>query len=215
MVNKPTVLPAQTSMCLSVYGPSMMCHGVMQRRNATLTDHKVGNSVCIRTYKCISWWWSSFVLAPPTVHRNLRINHQFCMDSVWGEWRNNVYHYVPFTWSLLWFQWGKASLCHQMLGFYSTDHFHGNGQAVYFCYAAKPANLKLATKTAKKRWILSFLAAKLPEKAWKSEILPRFQRWMKTTTILRVSFIILKIWKLLMQKLREAGPFSLRNRVSL
>ena len=43
-------------------------------------------------------------------------------------------------------------------------------QAVYFCYAAKPANLKLATKTAKKRWILSFLAAKLPEKAWKIEI---------------------------------------------
>ena len=37
---------------------------------------------------------------------------------------------------------------------------------------------------------------KLPEKANKIGILPRFQRWMKKTIILRARFsIILKIWK--------------------
>ena len=53
---------------------------------------------------------------------------------------------------------------------------------------------------------MSFFAAKLPEKAKKIEILPKFQRWMKKPNILQASFIILKIWKLLMQKLKQASP---------
>ena len=69
---------------------------------------------------------------------------------------------------------------------------HGNGPSrVFFstsdfCFGAKPANSNFATKTAKKKmWILSFLIAKLPEKAKKIEILLRFQRWMTKTNILR------------------------------
>ena len=40
-------------------------------------------------------------------------------------------------------------------------------EAVYFCFGAKPANSKFATRTAKKMWILSFFTAKLPQKAKK------------------------------------------------
>ena len=69
-------------------------------------------------------------------------------------------------------------------------------QPVYFCFRAKPAISKFATKTAKK--ILSFFTVKLPEEAKKIEIFPKFHRWMKETNILQASFIILKIWKLLM-----------------
>ena len=65
-------------------------------------------------------------------------------------------------------------------------------QPVYFCFGAKPANLQ--PKQRKLR-ILSFFTVKLPEEAKKIEI---FQRWMNKTNILRASFIILKIWKLLM-----------------
>ena len=46
---------------------------------------------------------------------------------------------------------------------------------------------------------MSFFTAKLPEKA-------KFQRWVKKTNILQASFIILKIWKLLMQRLKQASP---------
>ena len=53
---------------------------------------------------------------------------------------------------------------------------------------------------------MSFFLAKLPEKAKKIEILPRFQTWMKKTNIVLASFIILKIWKLLIQKLEQASP---------
>ena len=55
-------------------------------------------------------------------------------------------------------------------------------------------------------WILSFFTARLPQKAKKIEILPRFERWMKKMNILRASFIILKIWELLMQKLKQESP---------
>ena len=43
MVTKPTVLPAQTSMCESVrlWSVNDMCHDLMQRRTATLKDRKV------------------------------------------------------------------------------------------------------------------------------------------------------------------------------
>ena len=44
---------------------------------------------------------------------------------------------------------------------------------------------------------------KLPEEAKKIEIFPK---WMKKTNILQASFIILKILKLLMQKLKQASP---------
>ena len=63
-------------------------------------------------------------------------------------------------------------------------------QAVYFCFGAKPANSKFATKTAKKMWILSFFIAKLPEKAKKIEIFLRFQRWMERTNFLRASSVL-------------------------
>ena len=53
--------------------------------------------------------------------------------------------------------------------------------AVYFCLRSKAGKFKIA---------------QLPEKAQKIEILPRFRRWMKKRNILCVSFIILKIWKL-------------------
>ena len=67
-------------------------------------------------------------------------------------------------------------------------------QPVYFCFGAKPANSKFATKTAKKNCeLLSSFTAKLPEKAEKIEIFPKFQRWMKKTNILQARFIILKI----------------------
>ena len=47
-------------------------------------------------------------------------------------------------------------------------------QPVYFCFGAKPANSKFATKTAKKKlWILSFFTVKLPEEAKKIEKLKR------------------------------------------
>ena len=49
-------------------------------------------------------------------------------------------------------------------------------QPVYFCFGAKPANSKFATKTAKKKmWILSFFTVKLPEEAKKIEIFLKFQ----------------------------------------
>ena len=49
-------------------------------------------------------------------------------------------------------------------------------QPVYFCFGAKPANSKFATKTAKKKLcILSFFTVKLPEEAKKIEIFPKFQ----------------------------------------
>ena len=41
---------------------------------------------------------------------------------------------------------------------------------------------------------MSFFTAKLPEKAKKIEILPKFQRWMEKTNILEASFIILNTW---------------------
>ena len=41
--------------------------------------------------------------------------------------------------------------------------------------------------------LLSSFTAKLPEKAKKIEIFPKFQRWMKKTNILQARFIILKI----------------------
>ena len=50
-------------------------------------------------------------------------------------------------------------------------------QSVYFCFGAKPANSKFATKTAKKKmWIMSFFTLKLSEEAKKIEIFPKFQR---------------------------------------
>ena len=49
-------------------------------------------------------------------------------------------------------------------------------QPVYFCFGAKPANSKFATKTTKKKLqILSFFTVKLPEEAEKIEIFPKFQ----------------------------------------
>ena len=64
-------------------------------------------------------------------------------------------------------------------------------QDVYFCFAVKPATSKFAITTAKKKmWTLSFLIAKVPEKAKKIEILLRFQRWMKKTNILRANLVL-------------------------
>ena len=65
----------------------------------------------------------------------------------------------------------------------------------------QPKQRKTNKKTAK----LSFFTAKLPEKAKKIEILPKFR-----TNILQASFIRLKIWKLLMQKLKQALPKARR-----
>ena len=63
-------------------------------------------------------------------------------------------------------------------------------QPVFFCFGAKPANLKFATKTAKKQkkmWILSFFTAKLPEKAKKIDFFRKFQRsWGRQTFSKRV-----------------------------
>ena len=44
-------------------------------------------------------------------------------------------------------------------------------QSMYFCFGAKPANSKFATKIVKKK----FFTMKLPEKAKKIEIFPKFQ----------------------------------------
>ena len=59
-------------------------------------------------------------------------------------------------------------------------------QSAYFCFEAKPANSKFATKAAKKKvWILSFFTLKLPEEAKKIEIFPKVQRWMEKTNIFK------------------------------
>ena len=44
-------------------------------------------------------------------------------------------------------------------------------QPMNFCFGAKPANSKFATKTAKKKklWTLSFFTVKLPEEAKNTE----------------------------------------------
>ena len=77
-------------------------------------------------------------------------------------------------------------------------------QPVYFCFGVKPPNSKFATKTGKKTvnmflycvlLLLQFLM-----KSLKIEIFLKFQRWMKKINIPQASFIILKIWNLLMQK---------------
>ena len=50
-------------------------------------------------------------------------------------------------------------------------------QSVNFCFGAKPANSKFATKTAKKRVNNVILHTfKLSEEAKKIEIFPKFQR---------------------------------------
>ena len=60
-------------------------------------------------------------------------------------------------------------------------------QSVNFCFGAKPANSKFATKTAKKKgWIFSIFTLKLPEEAKKIEIFLKFQRKMEKTNRNRV-----------------------------
>ena len=70
-------------------------------------------------------------------------------------------------------------------------------KAVYFCFGKKAGKLKIwnqnSEKQTKNNTKLSLFTAKLPEKAKKIEILPKFR-----TNILQASFIMLKIWKLLM-----------------
>ena len=83
-------------------------------------------------------------------------------------------------------------------------------EAVYFCFGKKAGKLKICNQnsekqTKKKTAKLSFFTAKLPEKAKTIEILPKFR-----TNILQASFITLKIWKLLMQKLKQALPKARR-----
>ena len=82
-------------------------------------------------------------------------------------------------------------------------------KAVYFCFGKKAGKLKICNqnseKQTKKTAKLSFFTAKLPEKAKKIEILPKFR-----TNILQASFIRLKIWKFLMQKLKQALPKARR-----
>ena len=59
-------------------------------------------------------------------------------------------------------------------------------QSLYFCFEAKPANSKFATKTVKKKvWITSFFALKLSEEAKKVEIFPKFQRYKEKTKIFK------------------------------
>ena len=96
---------------------------------------------------------------------------------------------------------------------YGTDHME-TVQAVYFCFGAKPANSNFVTKTATwKMWILSFFIAKLPEK------LKRLKFYL-FTEISKMDDedkhspsevnIILNIWKLLMQKLKQESPKARR-----
>ena len=61
-------------------------------------------------------------------------------------------------------------------GFCSMDRFMETVQSVYFCFGTKPANLKFATKTGKKVWIISFFTLKLSEEAKKIEIFPKLQK---------------------------------------
>ena len=75
----------------------------------------------------------------------------------------------------------------------------GTVRPVYFCFGAKPANSKFATKTAKKTVNIVILQSETTRRLYqKIEIFPKFQRWMKKANILQASFIILKILKLLM-----------------
>ena len=50
---------------------------------------------------------------------------------------------------------------------------------------------------------------KLPEEAKKIENFSKFQRWMKKTNILQACFNIPKIWKLLMQKLKQVSQSAI------
>ena len=56
----------------------------------------------------------------------------------------------------------------------------------------------LQPKQRKKTVNIVIFTVNLPEEAKEIEIFPKFQRWVKKTNILQASFIILKIWKLLM-----------------
>lgn len=61
---------------------------------------------------------------------------------------------------------------------------------------------------------MSFFIAKLPEKKAKMiESLPGSRRWMRKTNNLCASFIFLKMWKILMQKLKQAVDFAIRNQI--
>ena len=83
-------------------------------------------------------------------------------------------------------------------GFCSTDRFMETVQAVYFCFGAKPANSKFATKTAKKLWILLFFIAKPTRKSWKDcRIFTEISKMDEEDEHSpREVSIILNIWKL-------------------
>ena len=77
------------------------------------------------------------------------------------------------------------SLCSEWFFLGQDFAVHGNGPIRVFLFGAKPAISKFATKTAEKKSILSFFTLKLPEVAEKIEIFPKFQRWMKKTSIFK------------------------------
>ena len=58
-------------------------------------------------------------------------------------------------------------------------------QAVYFCFKAKPVNSKFATNAAEKCENCHFSKSKYQKKAKNIEILSKFRRWMKKTSLLR------------------------------
>ena len=84
-------------------------------------------------------------------------------------------------------------------------------------FAAEPLPWKRSKFTTKQQIKVNIVITSLSSKLFKKpekiqNNLPRFRRLMKKTNILRVSFIILNICKLLMQKLKQAVYFTITNR---
>ena len=92
----------------SAYGPSMIC-GMMSFKHG------------MQPWSIVKWEIQSACETTNASHDDIQfcsnvanVTKKFCMDSVWGEWRNNFYCYISFYMVPLWFHWGKASLCHQI-----------------------------------------------------------------------------------------------------
>ena len=85
-------------------------------------------------------------------------------------------------------------------------------QGVYFCFKARPANAKLATKKAKK-WkykYCHFSQRNYQNKLERLKFYPYFEdKWRRRTFSEQ---LILKVWKLFIKKLKHTVHFTIRKR---
>ena len=80
-----------------------------------------------------------------------------------------------------------------------------------FVLGYKGGKLKICNQNSEKNCEYCYSSQRNYQKKLKRlKFFPNFQRWMKKTNILQASFIILKICKRLMQKLKQASPKARR-----